>query len=222
MLDAKCYISNLTERLLERFGNRLIYVGLQGSYLRGEATEDSDIDVMAVLDSLSPDDLDAYRRIIAGLPDVDKSCGFICGRDDLARWNPLEIAHLLHTTRDYYGHLDALVPRHSLTDARHFVQLSAGNLYHELCHRYVHGSREANERLLPGCYRQAFFILQNLRYVETGEFALTRSQLAPLLSGPDAEIMAEAQRLCGDAYDFDHAFALLFAWCQDVLRRAQT
>ena len=221
MLDAHRYISNLTDLLLARLGDRLIYVGLQGSHLRGEATESSDIDVMVVLDSLSPAALDAYRQIIGALPDVEKSCGFICGREDLARWNPLEIAHLTHTTQDYYGHLDAIVPAYSLTDVRHFVQLSAGNLYHELCHRYVHGSRPTNEAQLPGCYRQAFFILQNLRYLETGEFALTRAQLTPLLSGLDLEVMEEAQRLRNDGHDFSRAFALLLAWCQNVLRRAQ-
>ncbi|MBQ9141799.1 MAG: nucleotidyltransferase domain-containing protein [Lachnospiraceae bacterium] len=30
----------------DEFGDRLLYVGLQGSYLRGEATESSDIDIM--------------------------------------------------------------------------------------------------------------------------------------------------------------------------------
>ena len=93
------YISSLTRLLSTAFGERLIYVGLQGSYLRGEATESSDIDVMVVIDCMSVADLAAYRQAIASLPDADKSCGFICGRDELLHWNPLEICHLLHTTR---------------------------------------------------------------------------------------------------------------------------
>ena len=41
-------INNYLEKLIlqckESFGGRLVYVGLQGSWLRGEATENSDID----------------------------------------------------------------------------------------------------------------------------------------------------------------------------------
>ena len=40
-------MSALTALLREAFRKRLLYVGLQGSYLRGEADENSDIDVMA-------------------------------------------------------------------------------------------------------------------------------------------------------------------------------
>ena len=64
MFNPEDYLARLTARLTEAFGARLIYVGLQGSYLRGEAGPDSDIDAMVVLDRLTPADLDAYRRII--------------------------------------------------------------------------------------------------------------------------------------------------------------
>ena len=42
----------------ELFGERLWFVGLQGSYGRGEATDTSDIDVVSLfLDTLNIDDL---------------------------------------------------------------------------------------------------------------------------------------------------------------------
>ena len=46
------------------FGGRLLYVGLQGSYLRGDATENSDIDIMVIIENLSVQDLDSYKKII--------------------------------------------------------------------------------------------------------------------------------------------------------------
>ena len=57
MIDVQIYMSELTTYLEAAFGERLLYVGLQGSYLRGEATEESDIDALAAslkegLDSL--------------------------------------------------------------------------------------------------------------------------------------------------------------------------
>ena len=50
MFDLQSYLSRLLSLLRRTFGPRLVYLGLQGSYLRGEATENSDIDVMAVID----------------------------------------------------------------------------------------------------------------------------------------------------------------------------
>ena len=110
MLDAVTCMNDLALRLRAAFGERLIYLGLQGSYARGEADEQSDLDVMCVLEGLTASDLDAYRQIILQLPWAEKACGFICGREELAAWNPLEIACLLRSTQDWVGSLKALVP----------------------------------------------------------------------------------------------------------------
>ena len=85
MIDAETYLSRLITSLQREYGSRLVYVGLQGSYLRGEATDDSDIDIMTVIDRLTVSDLDSYRRIISSLEEPEKSCGFICSRTDLAK-----------------------------------------------------------------------------------------------------------------------------------------
>ena len=154
MFDVQSYLERLTALLREAYGERLVYVGLQGSDPRGEATEESDIDVMAVVDDLSPSDLDAYRRAIYSLEEPEKSCGFIATRaESLMHWNPLEIAHLAHTTRDYYGALSALLPAYTESDVRNFVRVSVGNLYHEPCHRYIHSGRERSAERLPGVYK---------------------------------------------------------------------
>ena len=103
MIEVNQYLTRLTHKLQEQFSKRLLYVGLQGSYLREEADENSDIDVMVLLDDLRPEDLDSYREIIKDLPESQKACGFLCGKEEMAHWNPLEICQLLHTTKDYYG-----------------------------------------------------------------------------------------------------------------------
>lgn len=214
MFDSENYLARLTRLLKERFGPRLAYVGLQGSYLRNEAAEHSDIDIMVVVDGLSVRDLDTYRAVIASLEDPEKSCGFICSTADLANWNPLEICHLLHCTKDYYGTLSTLVPAWSRKDARNFVKLSINNLYHALCHRYLHASRERNEAALPYTYKSVFFILQNLHYLRTGTFLQTKALALELLSGHDKLVLQTAMEF---DRDFDDAFALLFHWCQDTL-----
>ena len=67
MIDIDRYMTQLTQMLRQHFGSRLSYVGLQGSYLRGEATDSSDIDAMVVIDRLDINDLDAYRATMAGV-----------------------------------------------------------------------------------------------------------------------------------------------------------
>ena len=103
MFDLNEYLRDLTEECRAVFGERLLYLGLQGSYMRGEATEKSDIDVMVILDRLLVSDMDAYREILVKIGYFEKSCGFICGRDEMLRWNPLEVCQLRHTTKDLYG-----------------------------------------------------------------------------------------------------------------------
>ena len=108
----------------ESFGGRLVYVGLQGSWLRGEATENSDIDVMIVLDRLSVEDMKTYRAILKDVGWFEKSCGFICGKEDLANWNPLESLPLKYTTKDLFGKLENLLPPATRQDEVNYVKIS--------------------------------------------------------------------------------------------------
>lgn len=219
MVVIESYLSRLIDRLQNQFGTRLLYVGLQGSYLRGEATDTSDIDIMVMIDDLSVSDLDSYRSIILTLEEPDKSCGFICSKTDIENWNPLEIWHLLNSTKDYYGILSRFVPEYAECDIRNFVKLSLNNLYHEICHRYIHSERNTTIEELPSAYKSVFFILQNLYYLEHGEYIPTKIQLLPLLSGKHQAVLKRSMELRnGVAHNFPEDFQLLFTWCQDTLK----
>ena len=50
MVNITIWMQNFLQTLTETFGNRVCFVGLQGSYGRGEATETRDIDVVVILD----------------------------------------------------------------------------------------------------------------------------------------------------------------------------
>ena len=218
MVDIENYISRLTALLQHQFGVRLLYVGLQGSYLRGEATDNSDIDIMVVIDELSVSDMDHYRTIIQSLEHFEKSCGFICSKTDLANWNPLEIWHLLNSTKNFYGVLSEFVPAYTEHDIRSFVKLSVNNLYHEICHRYIHAESNKCITKLTGTFKGVFFILQNLYYLKHGEYIATKAELLSLLDGQDHAVLERSIELNhGISHDFSESFELLFTWCQDVL-----
>ena len=91
IVDINDYTNKLTDTLKSKFGDRLIYVGLQGSYLRGEATSESDIDIMLVLDEIHAKDLATYRQILEELGEYERACGFVCGKEELRRGTYLDV-----------------------------------------------------------------------------------------------------------------------------------
>lgn len=214
------YIDELTDKLIDAFGERLEYVGLQGSYLRHEETKNSDIDIMVVIDNISVEDLNTYQKSLISIGNYDKSCGFICGKTDLEHWNPLEIFHLLKTTKDYYGELKNLVPTYTIEDERNYVKLSLNNLYHEICHRYIHTDREYNISRLPITCKSVFFIMQHLYYLDSGNFILTKRELLECVQDEDRTVLELSISLQNNIdYDFDRAFSVLFNWCQNALSK---
>ena len=220
MLRIDEYVDELIILLKDAFGERLMYIGLQGSYLRNEETENSDIDIMAVIDNLSVEDLKTYQKALVSVGSFDKSCGFICGKDDLKHWNPLEICHLLNTTKDFYGEIKKLVPEYTIEDEKNYVKLSLNNLYHEICHRYVHANRKYNVLKLPITCKSVFFIMQHLYYLSTGNFIATKRELLECVQDEDKTVLELSISLQNNIdYDFDRAFSILFKWCQNVLSR---
>lgn len=219
MFELNGYLRELIQNCQSAFGDRLLYVGLQGSYLRGEAHENSDIDVMVILDRFSVRDMETYRGILREIGFFERSCGFICGREEMARWNPLEVCHLRHTTKDLFGALADYLPPATREDEINYVKLSLGNLYHEICHRYIHADREKNIAKLRDASKSAFFLIQNLHCLESGRFILTKRALKEAVSREDRTVLELAE--LPDGYDFDQAFAALFAWCQAAFARVE-
>lgn len=218
MFRVESYMESLIHALRTKFTDRLLYVGLQGSYLRDEATENSDLDVVVIIDDMTVKDLAVYKAIVENLPVPERTCGFICGRQEMAKWNPLEACNFLYGTKDYYGKLVNYVPSYKEKDVVNFIKLSVGNLYHELCHRYVHADAAKNKKKLPQSYKNVFFILQSLYYVKKGVFYPTKKVIMEHLSADDRIVMEMSANLLNSPdYAFEEAFNLLLSWCQKIL-----
>jgi len=217
MLILDDYLNDLIKECKTEFNKRLLYIGLQGSYLRGEANENSDIDIMVVIDGFSIKDMNRYRDILKKIGYYEKSCGFICGKEELARWNPLEICHLIHTTKDLFGTLKALLPSSTRMDEKNYVKLSIGNLYHEICHRYIHADLETNIAQFRATCKGLFFLIQNLHYLESGNFVTTKAALKMQVSESDLKILKLSE--LPDNFAFDEALSVLFQWCQNAFVR---
>lgn len=215
--DLNDYLDIILTECRSAFGERFIYMGFMGSYFRGEATENSDIDVLLVLDCFTIGDMDIYRSILERAGHYDKSCGFICGKDELSHWTPLESCQFIHTTKDIFGKLADLVPEYTREDEINYVKFSLGNLYHELCHRYIHSDREKSVNKFRGTCKYLFFLIQNMYYLEHGKFIITKRELKERVCEEDRNMLEMV--LLPDDYDFDSAFSSVFKWCQNAFER---
>lgn len=56
------WLKSYIERVKNAFPSRIEFIGIQGSYVRNEATEKSDIDVVLLLDKFTYNDLKIYEK----------------------------------------------------------------------------------------------------------------------------------------------------------------
>ena len=218
MLDINSWMNAYIAAVRAAFGDRVQYVGLQGSRGREEAGPDSDIDVVCILDACSLRDLETYRAAVADLPDRDKLCGFVSGAAELAAWDPADLFQFRHDTADWNGHLSDLLPPEQEGDARRALHTGACGLYHLCCHNFLHGrSREA----VAEAYKSAVFLVQAKTYLKQGVYCRRRADLARHLTGIDLEILQTAQALkAGECQeDLPALTDRLLAWCRDVICR---
>lgn len=207
MIEITGWAGELARKLEEEFGPRLRFVGYQGSYGRGEATEDSDIDIVTVLDQVELDDLARYRRLVGTMPRGELACGFLCGQKELAGWPRADLVNVVLDTKPVLGSLEAMVPAFTQEDYRQALVLGVSALYHGACHGYLYSGAE---RVLPGLRKAAFFCLRLAYLCASGEYVPARRDLIPKL--------APAQREMLETENVERAYTLLIAWSGQVLR----
>ena len=122
---------------------------------------------------------------------------------------------------DLSKYLDDLIMncRSAFEERLLYVNLSLGNLYHELCHRYIHADRNKNVARFRGTCKGLFYLIQNLHFLESGSFVLSKKALKEAVSEEDRTILELAE--LPDDFDFDRAFSVLFAWCQKTFARIE-
>lgn len=162
-----------------QFHDRIWFLGLQGSYGRGEATVQSDIDVVLILDSVSAGDLDIYSKMLDTFPNRDKVCGFVSGKNELLSWEPSDLFQFYYDTTPILGSLDELLNNIHEEDIRRAIRIGACNVYHMCVHNLVH---EKSEDILKSLYKSASFTLQAIGFLNTGRYEKKKAQLLPLLN----------------------------------------
>ena len=218
MIDINGWMNDFLQKLNEVFANRVWFVGLQGSYGRGEATETSDIDVVVILDELSVADIQSYQDVLDTLPHRELICGFVSGKDEIMNWEPSDLFQFYHDTTPIIGCLDDLLPLIDNAAVERAIKMGAGNIYHGCVHNMLH---EKNEEILKGLYKAASFVVQAIVFKQTGNYIKHQSRL-PQVASVEEQMITETflKYKNGEAVDFNAASQILFEWSKKWIKNS--
>ena len=216
MVDINVWMDDFLQKLNEVFASRVWFVGLQGSYGRGEATESSDIDVVVILEDLSASDIQTYNDMLDSLPHRELICGFVSGKDEILNWEPSDLFQFYHDTTPIKGSLDDLLPLIDHIAIDRAIKMGAGNIYHGCVHNMLH---EKSEEILKGLYKAASFVVQAIVFKQTGNYIKHQCQLLRVASIEERMITETFLKYkSGVTVDFNEASRMLFEWSKKWIK----
>ena len=216
MINISDWMNVFLQKLSDTFGSRIWFVGLQGSYGRGEATNTSDIDVVVIFDELSALDIKTYHDMLDTLSHRELICGFISGKDELIHWEPSDLFQFYYDTTPVKGTLDAILPLLDAVAVDRAIKIGACNIYHGCAHNMLH---EKSEDILRGLYKSASFVIQAIAFRQTGKYFRKQTELMDVVSNEEKTILEIFLKLKkGGEVEFQAASEKLFAWCAERIK----
>ena len=218
MIDINIWMQNFLQALNETFANRVWFVGLQGSYGRGEATETSDIDIVVILDELSAMDIQAYNDMLNTLAHRELLCGFLSGKKEILNWEPSDLFQFCHDTVPIKGSLDEVMAVIDESAVNRAIKIGACNIYHGCVHNMLH---EKSEDVLRMLYKSASFVVQAIVFKQTGKYIKHQKDLLQAVSSEEQFIVETYMHLKnGGSADFELLSETLFAWAKKQIGEA--
>ena len=215
MVEITTWMNEFLGTLNEVFGDRVWFVGLQGSYGRGEATEASDIDVVVILDELAITDVQKYNAMLNTLPHRELICGFVSGKDELLKWEPSDLFQFCHDTTPIKGSLDEVMTVIDEDAVNRAIKIGACNIYHGCIHNILH---EKSEDILRGLYKSASFVVQAIAFKQTRKYIKYFSELLNVATSDERLIVETFLNLKnGGTIDFNLMSEALFAWSKKCI-----
>ena len=212
MIDVNTWMQDFLQTLNETFANRVWFVGLQGSYGRGEATETSDIDIVVILDELSAMDIQAYNDMLNTLSHRELLCGFLSGKKEIMNWEPSDLFQFCHDTTPIKGSLNEVLTLVDESAVNRAIKIGACNIFHGCVHNMLY---EKSEDILRGLYKSASFVVQAIAFKQTGNYISHQKELLQVVSSDERDIVETFLNLKnGGTVDFNLMSETLFAWAQ--------
>ena len=215
MIDITVWMQSFLQTLNETFANRVWFVGLQGSYGRGEATETSDIDVVVILDELSAADIQTYNAMLDTLPHRALICGFLSGKREIMNWESSDLFQFCYDTTPIKGSLGEVLRVVDESAVKRAIKIGVCNIYHGCVHNMLH---EQSEDVLKGLYKSASFVVQAIVFLQTGIYIKRQEELlAATMPDEQAIIRMFLALKQGRTVDFIPMSNVLFDWTKQWL-----
>ena len=215
MIDIDIWIKDFLKALDETFKQRVWFVGIQGSYARGEATENSDIDMVVILDELTINDLQIYDRMLDTLSYRELICGFLSGKGELMNWDAADLFQFYYDTKPIKGSLDDLLVLIDDTALNRAIKTGVCNIYHGCVHNMLYVK---SEDILKGLYKAASFVVQAIYFKQTGHYIRQQSELLEIVLSEERIIVDTFLTIKnGGVIDFKEMSNILFTWSQKWL-----
>ena len=211
-MDISKWTDAFMKALQNTFGERIWFVGLQGSYGRGEATTQSDIDMVVILDEVTVDDVKAYHAMLDTLPNRELMCGFFSGKKELLHWEASDLFQFYYDTTPILGSLDELLTVLDGAAVNRAIKIGACNIYHGCVHNMLF---DKSEEILKGLYKAASFAVQVIAFRETGKYIRHQKDLLNVGTKAEQEITKIFLNLKnGGEIRFEEMSAVLMNWSQ--------
>ena len=211
-MDITAWTNTFMQALDNTFGDRVWFVGLQGSYARGEATETSDIDMVVILDELSASDISRYNAMLDTLPHRERLCGFLSGKREIANWEPSDLFSLYYDTKPLRGSLAELESKIDHTAVCRAIKIGACNLYHGCVHNMLY---DKSEDILKGLYKSAAFTVRAIHFMQTGQYIHRMQELRKAVGPAEQAILDVCLTLkSGGEVAFGPISETLLTWSQ--------
>lgn len=212
MVDINAWMHDFLQKLNEAFGKRVWFVGLQGSYGRGEATQTSDIDAVVILDELSAMDIQTYDEMLNTLSHRELICGFLSGKNEILNWEPSDLFQFYYDTTPIKGSLNELLAVIDETAVNRAIKIGACNIFHGCVHNMLY---EKSEDILRGLYKSPSFVVQAIAFKQTGNYIKYQKDLLPVVF-PDERVIVDTflNMKKGEAVDFFPMSETLFVWAK--------
>ena len=210
MIDITAWMKNFLRTLNDTFANRVWFVGLQGSFARGEATETSDIDIVVILDELSAVDIQTYNNMLDTLAHRELICGFLSGKKEIMNWETSDLFQFCHDTTPIKGSLDEVMAVIDESAVNRAIKIGVCNIFHGCVHNMLH---EKSEDILQGLYKSASFVVQAIVFKQTGTYIKHLKELLRVVSSDEGVIIETFLNLKnGGTVDFNSMSEVLFDW----------
>lgn len=223
------WLMDFLGELQKHFGKRIVFVANHGSWARGEARPESDIDCIVVLNEISDDDLTVFRSIMNSMPDAHAlGSGLFLSVEELKHTPRFSLIQFFYGCNVLLGSLDGIVESPGKDDLLFDIRLKANENLHHARHYllFPHDLPRVVHRLIYP-FKNCFYALQSWILLTTGKFILRKDDIIQLL---DDDVDKEAVRIARDWHKDtedrttrpEYYIIILEQWSRGMIRKIES